>query len=307
MLPGPWSGSRRRPTAYADPVMTIDGSPSLGSFSSDVLTVEAEGHVATLWLDRPEKRNALGPAFWTDLPRAMAAIGSEPDIRAVVIAAKGPHFSVGLDLVAMGGLLGPPERSEGTPPSMAARARSGRAAIQRMQGSITAVADCPVPTIAAVQGYCIGGGVDLVSACDIRLASADAVFSVRETKVAIVADLGSLQRLPRIIGSGHVAELAYTGKDITAARAESMGLVNQVCEDAEGVVTEARAMAAEIAANSPLAVQGTKAVLAAGDGRTVEEGLDYVATWNAGFLASDDLTEAMTAFMEKRSAKFTGR
>lgn len=283
-------------------------NPAAPSFSSDVLSIEADGHVATLWLDRTEKRNALGPAFWADLPRAMAAIESEPDIRAVVIAAKGPHFSVGLDLVAMSGLVGAaPEVPEGTSPSMAARARSGRAAVQRLQGSISAVADCPVPTIAAVQGYCIGGGVDLVAACDIRLASADAVFSVRETKVAIVADLGSLQRLPRIINSGHLAELAYTGKDITAARAESMGLVNQVCDDAETVVREARAMAAEIAANSPLAVQGTKAVLAAGEGRTVAEGLDYVATWNAGFLASDDLTEAIAAFMEKRPAKFTGR
>ena len=150
--------------------------------------------------------------------------------------------------------------------------------------------------------------MDLAAACDIRLASADAVFSVRETKVAIVADLGSLQRLPGIIGKGHVAELAYTGKDITADRALSIGLVNQVRPDAgRRSLGEARAMAAEIAANSPLAVQGTKAVLAAGEGRSVAEGLEYTATWNAGFLASDDLVEAMTAFMEKRPAVFTGR
>jgi enoyl-CoA hydratase len=168
------------------------------------------------------------------------------------------------------------------------------------------VAECPLPTIAAVQGYCIGGGVDLASACDIRLASSDAVFSVRETKVAIVADLGSLQRLPHIIGKGHVAELAYTGKDITAARAHSIGLVNDVSADADRVLADARSLAAEIAANSPLAVQGTKAVLTAGEGRSVTEGLEYVATWNAGFLASDDLTEAMTAFMEKRPGVFTG-
>ena len=139
------------------------------------------------------------------------------------------------------------------------------------------------------------------------MASADALFSVRETKVAIVADLGSLQRLPHIIGKGHVAELAYTGKDITAARAEAIGLVNQISADADQVVGDARALAAEIATNSPLAVQGTKAVLTAGEGRSVAEGLDFVATWNAGFLASDDLTEAMAAFIEKRPAIFTGR
>jgi enoyl-CoA hydratase len=179
--------------------------------------------------------------------------------------------------------------------------------VKRLQQAISSVADCPKPVVAAIHGYCIGGGVDLASACDIRLASADAVFSVRETKVAIVADLGSLQRLPMIIGQGHVAELAYTGKDITAARAQEIGLVNDVLPDAEAVVSAAQAMAAEIAANSPLAVQGTKAVLTAGEGRSVAEGLDYVATWNAGFLQSEDLVEAMSAFMEKRPPDFRGR
>ncbi len=190
---------------------------------------------------------------------------------------------------------------------MAARAQSARAEIRRLQASVTSVADCPLPVIAAIHGYCIGGGVDLAAACDIRLASADALFSVREAKVAIVADLGSLQRLPAIIGQGHLAELAFTGKDITAERALAMGLVNQVSSDADAVLHDARALATEIAANSPLAVQGTKAVLRASQGRTVEEGLEYTATWNAGFLASDDLVEAMTAFMEKRPAVFTGR
>ncbi len=287
--------------------MTPPPVPALDAFTSDVLAVEVDGHVATLWLDREEKRNALGPAFWSDLPRAMTAIGSDPAIRAVVIAARGPHFSVGLDLVAMSGLTGPPSSDNGAPPSMAARARSARAEIQRLQASVSSVADCHLPVIAAIQGYCIGGGVDLAAACDIRLASDDAIFSVRETKVAIVADLGSLQRLPHIIGKGHVAELAYTGKDITAARALSIGLVNQLSPDAARVVGEARAMAAEIAANSPLAVQGTKAVLTAGEGSSVAEGLEYTATWNAGFLASDDLVEAMSAFLEKRPASFTGR
>ena len=287
--------------------MTPPTPPSADSFTSEVLTLETDGHVATLWLDRPEKRNALGPAFWSDLPRAMAAIGTDPEVRAVVVAARGPHFSVGLDLVAMQGLTGGSGGGGGTPPSAAARAQSARAEILRLQASVTSVAECHLPVIAAVHGYCIGGGVDLAAACDIRLASADAVFSVRETKVAIVADLGSLQRLPSIIGRGHLAELAFTGKDITAERAGAIGLVNQVSPDADAVHRDALALAHEIAANSPLAVQGTKAVLAAGEGRTVAEGLDYTATWNAGFLASDDLTEAMTAFMEKRPAVFTGR
>lgn len=283
-------------------------------FTSEVLTLEAEGGIATLWLDRPEKRNALGPAFWADLPRAMEAIDAEPDLRVVIIAAKGPHFTVGLDLVAMAGVLagggsdsGSADGTSGRQPSMAARARTARTQILRMQQSVTSVAECPLPVIAAISGYCIGGGVDLAAACDIRLASRDAILSVREAKLAIVADLGSLQRLPAIIGRGHVAELAFTGMDITAERAAAIGLVNRVSADPEAVLADARDLATDIAANSPLAVQGTKEVLAAGETRSVSEGLDYVATWNAGALASDDLREAMVAFVEKRPPIFTGR
>jgi enoyl-CoA hydratase len=282
-------------------------------FESPVLSIERDEEIATLWLDRPEARNAMGMDLWRDLPRAMEALSDDTSVRVVVVAAKGPHFSVGLDLKAMGNLLssggagGGDSGGETRPASMAARARGSRAEVLRLQDSITAVASCPKPVIAAVHGYCIGGGVDLIAACDIRLASADALFSVREAKVAIVADLGSLQRLPAIISAGHLAELAFTGKDITAERAREIGLVNDVAADAEGVLKAARALAGEIAANSPIAVQGTKAVLAANEGRTVAEGLDYVATWNAGMLASDDLVEAMTAFMEKRTPKFTGR
>ncbi|HEY1652691.1 MAG TPA: crotonase/enoyl-CoA hydratase family protein [Acidimicrobiales bacterium] len=283
----------------------------IAGFESPVLTIEHDEDVATLWLDRPEARNAMGMDLWRDLPRAMDALSADTSVRVVVIAAKGPHFSVGLDLKAMGNLLsdggGGGGGNDSRPASMAARARGGRAEVLRLQDSVTAVARCPKPVIAAVHGYCIGGGVDLIAACDIRLASADAIFSVREAKVAIVADLGSLQRLPAILNAGHLAELAFTGKDISAERAKEIGLVNDVAADVEGVLKAARALAAEIAANSPIAVQGTKAVLAANEGRTVAEGLDYVATWNAGMLASDDLVEAMTAFMEKRTPKFTGR
>ncbi len=280
------------------------------AFESPVLSIEREETVATVWLDRAEARNAMGQDLWRDLPRAMAAVGNDNTVRAVVVGAKGPHFSVGLDLKAMGSLLTDGGDSGGrdtSAASMAARARAGRSEVLRLQDAISAVARCPKPVVAAVHGFCIGGGVDLIAACDIRLASADAVFSVREAKMAIVADLGSLQRLPAIIGPGHLAELAYTGKDITAERAKEIGLVNDVAADAEGVLKAAQTLAAEIAANSPLAVQGTKAVLAANEGKTVAEGLEYVALWNAGMLASDDLTEALTAFMEKRAPKFTGR
>ena len=269
---------------------------------SDVLSIERDGHVATLWLDNPERRNAMGPAFWADLPLAMAELGADDDVRAVVLAARGKSFTVGLDLQSMGGTVGGGD-GEG---SVASRNLALYREIKRLQGSISSVADCPVPVIAAIHSHCIGGGIDLVTACDVRLASADAVFSVRETKIAIVADVGTLQRLPQILTAGHVAELAYTGKDIDAERAREIGLVNDVLPDADAVRKAAQEMAGEIAANPPLAVQGTKAVLRAGETMTTEQALDHVALWNTGFLQSADLAEAMSAFAEKRAPRYTG-
>jgi len=270
--------------------------------TSSVLTIERDGHVGTLWLDNPERRNAMGPAFWDDLPTMMADLTDDPDVRVVVIAARGPYFTVGLDLKTMGGAVA----GGGEGGSEASKRTAMLRGLKRLQGAINAVADCPKPVVAAVHGYCIGGGIDLITACDIRLASSDAVFSVRETKIAIVADLGTLQRLPGIVGRGHVAELAFSGKDITAERAQAIGLVNDVLVDHDALLKATHELAAEIAANSPLVVQGTKAVLRAGEGRSVAEGLDFVGIWNAAFLQSNDLVEAMTAFMEKRPPRFTG-
>ena len=175
-----------------------------------------------------------------------------------------------------------------------------------MQSGINAVADCRKPVIAAVAGWCIGGGVDLITAADIRLASADAKFSVREVRVAIVADMGSLARLPLIIGDGHTRELALTGKDIDAARADKIGLVNDVYADQEALLAAARAQAAEIAALPPLVVQGTMNVLDHSRAARVDDSLRYVAAWNAAFLPSNDLTEAITAVFEKRAPQFKG-
>jgi enoyl-CoA hydratase len=274
------------------------------AFESDVLTLEAAGPVATLWLDRPDARNAMGSALWRDLPRAAQAVANDDSIRVLILAAKGTSFTVGLDLKEMGGTIA----GDGSAPaSKAAASKRFMKDVARMQQAITCMSDLAVPVIAAVHGYCIGGGVDLITACDIRLASAEATFSVREAKIAIVADLGTLQRLPRIIGAGHVAELALTGKDISAERAAQIGLVNHVCgETADDVYRAAQELAAEIAANSPLSVQGTKAVLAANDGKTIAEGLDYVARWNAMYIQSNDLREAMMAFLERRPPVFNG-
>ncbi len=275
------------------------------SFTSDVFSIERDGHVATLWLDRPEKRNAMAASFWHDLPYAMAELGDDPDVRAVVLAAKGKSFCVGLDLTALGGAGIGLQRAK---PASHAEANLQQIRTTRsFQAAITSIADCPVPVIAAIHSHCIGGGIDLVTACDIRLASADATFGVRETKIGIAADVGTLQRLPGIITKGHVAELAYTGKDIDAARAEKIGLVNDVYPDQQTTLDAAYAMANEIAANAPLAVRGTKFMLQQAEDLTTEQSLLLNGLWTMiANLGSNDLGEAMKAFTEKRAPDFKG-
>ena len=272
---------------------------------SDVFSVERDGHVATLWLDNPDRRNAMGNAFFDGLLPAMEDLADDPEVWAVVLASKGPAFTVGLDLKEIGGQLGGGSGG-GKGGSDASRRLGTRRQLKRWQQAFGSVSDCPKPVIAAIHGWCIGGGIDLICCADIRLASADARFSVRETKVAIVADLGTLQRLPRILAPGHVAELAYTGKDITADHAQRIGLVNDVLPDVDALHEAAHAMAREIASNPPIVVQGVKEVLRAGADLTVEQGLDYVGLWNSAFIGTNDIVEAMTAFMEKRPPNYTG-
>jgi len=266
------------------------------------LTVDVDGHVAQVTLVGPGKGNAMGPAFWAELPGVFASLDADPDIRAIVLTGSGRNFSYGLDLPAMGDTL-TPMLADG---ALARPRAEFHARLRKMQQSITAVADCRTPVIAAVSGWCIGGGVDLISAVDVRYASADAKFSVREVKLAIVADVGSLARLPLILNDGHLRELALTGKDIDAARAEKIGLVNDVYPDSEATLAAAHATAKEIAANPPLVVQGIKDVLDEQRTAAVSASLRYVAAWNSAFLASKDLTEGISAMFAKRTPEFTG-
>ena len=271
------------------------------------LAVEIKDNVAQVTLLGPGKGNAMGPAFWAEMPVVFAELDDDPEVRAIVLNGSGKNFSYGLDLLAMGGMLPSVDGGSGSEGGGSARPRTKfHTTVKRMQDSITAVADCRTPTIAAIHGWCIGGGVDLISAVDIRYASADAKFSVREVKLAIVADVGSLARLPYIISDGHLRELALTGKDIDAARAEKIGLVNEVLPDAEATLAAAHATAAEIAANSPLTVRGVKDVLDEQRTDDVAASLRYVAAWNSAFLPSRDLKEAVTAMFEKRPPNFTG-
>jgi enoyl-CoA hydratase/carnithine racemase len=274
-----------------------DSAPELVS-----LHVERKEHVAEVTMLGPGKGNAMGPDFWRELPIVFGELDADPEVRAIVLTGSGKNFSYGLDLPAMMGDWAGMLAGD----ALAGPRTEFLATVRRLQESVTAIAACRKPVIAAVSGWCIGGGVDVIAACDIRLASADAKFSVREVKVAIVADLGSLQRLAGVIGEGHLRELAFTGKDIDAARAEKIGLVNDVHADQDAVLAAARELAADIAANPPLVVQGTKDVLGHEREARVADGLRYVAAWNSAFLPSKDLGEAVAAFLERRPPRFTG-
>ena len=276
---------------------TADSLPDLAS-----LKVERAGHVAEVTLLGPTKGNAMGPDFWRELPIVFGALDADPQVRVIVLTGSGSHFSYGLDLPAMMG--GWAEILSGQ--ALAGPRTGFLTEVRSLQDAVSSIAATRKPVIAAVSGWCIGGGVDVISAADIRLASADAKFSVREVKVAIVADIGSLQRLAPIIGEGHLRELALTGKDIDAARAEKIGLVNDVYPDQETLLAAARSLAEEIATNPPLVVQGVKDVLNARTEPEVADGLRYVSAWNAAFLPSKDLAEAVQAFMERRAPEFKG-
>lgn len=265
-----------------------------------VSTNETTAEIALLG---PGRGNAMGPDFWREFSRVVEAVDRDESVRAIVVRAEGPHFTYGLDLPAMMGDLGPLLSGDG---AAATRTRLFEK-VGELQGAFRALTLCRKPVIAAVHGWCIGGGVDLITAADIRVCSRDARFSVREVKVAMVADLGSLQRLPLLVGEGHARELAMTGRDFSADHAARIGLVNEVFDTPEAMLTGARAMARAIADNPPLVVQGIKRVMEEAVTDRVERGLRHVAAWNAAFLPSQDLGEAMGAFMEKRPPRFTGK
>jgi enoyl-CoA hydratase/carnithine racemase len=260
--------------------------------------IEKEGNVTWLILNRPEKRNAMTWEFFTELSERFGTFDEAPEVRAVVIRAEGKMFTAGLDLVAAASLLG-----DGS----ASYREWLRKKILGLQEGMNAIERCRKPVIAAVHGPCIGGGVDLLSACDIRLAASDALFSIRETRLGIVADIGTLQRLPTIIGHGWTRELALTGRDFTAEEALKMGFITHLCPDREALFLETKKLAEEIAGLPPLAVQGAKDTILQARDNGIQAGLAYVAQKNAALIPNEDMMEAVAAFLEKRRPTFRGR
>jgi len=270
------------------------------------IRIDRRGHVAEVVLNTPERLNAMSMKFFYEIKRAFTEFDLDPEVRVVVVWAEGRLFTAGLDLkeAATGVLAGATGGDDGR--SLAARNYSMYRTIKDLQDCFTAIAECRKPVIAAIHSKCIGGGVDLITACDVRLCSADATFSIYETKIAIVADVGTLQRITPIVGKGMAREMALTGRFINAERALGCGLVNQVHADKDALLAAARAMADEIAANSPMAVQGVKAVLNYSEEHSTADGLEYIAQWNSSFVQSNDVGEAVSAFLEKRQPNFRG-
>jgi enoyl-CoA hydratase len=263
------------------------------------ITYAVKDRVAEVFLNRPEKSNAMNPTFWPEIRDVFVRIHEDREARVALVAGNGKNFSAGLDLTESAELFTQQKGSQETD--------SLFHHILGLQEAFTAIEECRKPVIAAVHGACIGGGLDLIAACDIRLCSADARFSLREAKLAIIADLGSLNRLPRLIGEGHARELAYTAKDIDAPRALRIGLVNDLYPDRDACLAAGRALAAEIAAVAPLAVQGAKEVMNYQRDKNTRDALTYAAARSVMILKGTDLMEAVTAYMQKRKAEFQGK
>jgi enoyl-CoA hydratase len=267
------------------------------------LQVTIENHIARVVLRGPGKGNALGPDFWREMPMVMDALDQDDNVRAIVISGSDGNFTYGLDLIGMREEL----RYALGGHNLAAERTKFLDRLTTLQHATTSILNCRKPVIAAISGWCVGAGVDIICAADIRLCSQDAKFSVRAVRVGIVEDVGSLQLLPRIIGDGAARELAFTGMDIDAERAKELRLVNRVYDTPETTLEQAHRLAQQIAENPPLVVQGVKRVMNEYAHRGLAESLQYTALWNAAFMQSHDLVEAMNAFAERRAPKFEGR
>jgi enoyl-CoA hydratase len=257
----------------------------------DTLTLSIQDHIATVRLNRPDKANAMNATMWQDIRRAFDWLDAQPEARVAVLEGEGRHFTAGIDLAMMMGIA--PQIAD---PCDGRTRESLRRVILDMQDTLTSLERCRKPVLAAIHGACVGGGIDLICAADMRYCSADAYFSIKEIDIGMVADVGTLQRLPKLIGGqGLVRELAYTGRRVEAAEAREIGLVNRVFDSREALQAGVREIAATIASKSPLSIRGTKEQLNYARDHSVADGLNHIATWNAAMLMSEDLSKAMMA------------
>jgi enoyl-CoA hydratase len=263
----------------------------------------SEDGVGHLILNKGEDLNKMTMNFWYELPKILDEIDRDASLRVLILTSTGKHFCAGMDLKNFGTLGNDAEKKTNVPDKARIGENLYRVA-KELQDMLSKLEKLRIPVLAGIQGGCIGGGLDLVTAADMRFASKDAFFCIQEVNIGMAADIGTLQRLPRVIPEGKVRELAYTGRRMPAEEALETGLVNKVYESQEDLVSGLKEMAAVIASKSPLAVYGTKAILNFSRDHTIAEGLEYNALWSGAMLPQEDMAEAMMSNMEKRDPEF---
>lgn len=262
--------------------------------------VTVQNHIAHIQFSRPDAFNTFTPAAWIELPAIVRDIDRNASARAIVISSSGRHFTAGMDLAVFAksdGITG-----QASDPHL--RAEKFRADLRPLQDAFTCLDQARMPVIVCVQGGCIGAGVDMISACDIRLATTDAFFCIQEINIGMTADVGTFPRLCRLLPEGWVRQIAYTGERLPAPRARELGLVNEVFNTPEAMLAHAMSLAREIATKNPLAVTGSKAMINYARDHTIADALDYIGVWNAAMLSGPHMREAFTAKAEKREAAF---
>ncbi len=261
--------------------------------------VEKDAGVTHVKINRPEKANAFNQTCWEEMQSIFEDLSDDETTRVIILSGEGKHFTAGIDLELLMSVQ-----------SLQAIACEGRKReqirrlVKKLQAPIQAIDHCAKPVIAAIHNACVGGGVDVVSACDIRYCTKETYFSIKEIDMGMVADLGTLQRLPKLISPAFAAEMAYTGRRVYGPEAAQRDIVNNCYESKGEMMEKVVEIAQLIASKSPLSIRGTKEILRHTRDHTVEDGLNYMATWNASMLLSNDLMEAFQASMQKSKANF---
>ncbi len=260
---------------------------------------DIQNSIANVAFNRPEKANALHMQAWEEMQAIFESLSTNDEVRVVILSGEGKHFCAGIDLELLMSVAGLQSME-----CAGRRSEKIRELVLKLQATINAIEKCAKPVLAAIHNGCIGGGVDISAACDMRYCSEDAYFTIKEIDMGMVADLGTLQRLPKLIAPGLAAEMAYTGRKLFGPEAEKIGLVNRCFPNKDEMMLAVSEIAGTIAAKSPLSIRGTKDVLRYTRDHGVEDSLNYIATWNAGMLLSSDLMESFQATMEKRTPEF---
>ena len=261
--------------------------------------VTVKDHVAHVVMNRPDEFNSMTRLFWKELPEIIKELDKNAAARVILLKGEGKHFNAGMDLANFA-----PAKKDGVKKDPARMRETFYHEVLELQDTFTALEECRMPTIASIQGACVGGGIDMVAACDIRYCSSDAFFKIAEVDIGLAADVGTLQRLPTLIPIGVVRELAYTGRKFLPDEARELGFINKVFDSLEDLEAGSLALAQEIASKSPLITRVIKKQINYARDHSVRESLDYHAAWNSSLISGQDMEAAMKAFKEKSQANY---